>query len=71
MKDTILDLIQAAKGTLNDPVPYVNTAILFGLSALEWDLLFKIILGAASVIWTVFRILNEMKKYRNKSTKQE
>ena len=71
MRDTILDLIQAAKGTLSDPVPYVNTAVIFGLSALEWDLLFKIILGAASVVWTVFRILNEMKKYRNKSNTQE
>jgi hypothetical protein len=52
-------------------VPYVNTAVIFGLSALEWDLLFKIILGAASIVWTVFRILNEMKKYRNKSNTQE
>jgi hypothetical protein len=71
MKDTILDLIQAAKGTLNDPVPYVNTAILFGLSAMEWDLIFKVLLGAASVVWTVFRIMNEMKKYRNKSNTEE
>jgi hypothetical protein len=65
MKDTILDLIQAVKGTLNDPVPYVNTAVLFGLSAMEWDLLFKVLLGAASVVWTLFRIGNEIRKYRN------
>jgi hypothetical protein len=70
MKDTILDLIQAAKGTLNDPLPYVNTAVLFGLSALEWDLLFKILLGAASVVWTIFRIANEIKKYRNNKNVQ-
>ena len=65
MKDSILDLIQAAKGTLNDPVPYVNTAVILGLSALEWDLFFKILLGFASVVWTFFRIANEIKKYRN------
>jgi hypothetical protein len=68
MKDSILDLIQAAKATLNDPVPYVNTAVIFGLSALEWDLFFKILLGFASVVWTVFRIMNEIKKYRNNKT---
>lgn len=60
MKDTV----QIIKGLLNDPVPYVNTTVLFGLSAMQWDLLIKILVAIPSVVWTYFRILNEIKKYK-------
>ena len=60
MKDTLAVL----KGLANDPVPYVNTTVLFGLSEMQWDLLIKILVAIPSVVWTYFRILNEIKKYR-------
>jgi hypothetical protein len=58
MKDTLV----ALKGLLNDPVPYVNTTVLFGLTAMQWDLLIKILVAVPSVIWTYYKILNEIKK---------
>lgn len=60
MKDTV----QVIKGLLNDPVPYVNTTVLFGLSAMQWDLLIKILVAIPSVVWTYYKILNEIKKYK-------
>lgn len=60
MKDTLA----VVKGLLNDPVPYVNTTVLFGLTAMQWDLLIKILVALPSVIWTYFKVLNEIKKYR-------
>ena len=60
MKDTLV----ALKGLLNDPVPYVNTTVLFGLTAMQWDLLIKILVAVPSIIWTYFKVLNEIKKYR-------
>ena len=60
MKDTLAIL----KGLGSDPVPYVNTTVLFGLSAMQWDLLIKILVAVPSIIWTYFRIINEIKKYR-------
>jgi hypothetical protein len=65
MKDTL----QIVKGLLNDPVPYVNTTVLFGLTAMQWDLLIKLLVAIPSVIWTYYKVLNEIKKY--KSNKQE
>jgi hypothetical protein len=62
MKDTLI----ALKGLANDPLPYVNTTVLFGLSAMQWDLLIKILVAVPSVIWTYYKILNEIK--RNKET---
>lgn len=52
------------KGLASDPVPYVNTTILLGMSAAQWDLGLKILLGLASVVWTYLRIINEWKKYK-------
>ena len=60
MKDTLI----ALKGLANDPLPYVNTTVLFGLSAMQWDLLIKILIAIPSVIWTYYKILNEIKKYK-------
>ncbi len=60
MKDTLTIL----KNIVADPVPYVNTTVLFGLSAMQWDLLIKILVAVPSVIWTYFRIINEIKKYK-------
>ena len=65
MKDTL----QILKGLVTDPVPYVNTTVLFGLTTMQWDLFLKILIAVPSVIWTWFRILNEIKKY--KSTQNE
>lgn len=67
MKDTLAVL----KGLANDPVPYVNTTVLLGLSEMQWDLLIKILVAIPSVIWTYFRILNEIKKYRETNTKSD
>ena len=65
MKDTLI----ALKGLANDPLPYVNTTVLFGLSAMQWDLLIKLIVAIPSVIWTYYKVLNEIKKYKEtKST---
>ena len=67
MKDTLAVL----KGLANDPVPYVNTTVLFGLSEMQWDLLIKILVAIPSVVWTYFRILNEIKKYRETKSKED
>ena len=58
------DTLQVLKGMVSDPVPYVNTTVLFGLSAMQWDLFIKIAVAVPSIIWTVFRVLNEIKKYK-------
>ena len=64
MKDTLAVL----KGLANDPVPYVNTTVLFGLTAMQWDLLIKILIGLGSAVWTYLRIANEWKKYKSKQS---
>jgi hypothetical protein len=58
------DTLQILKGLVADPVPYVNTTVLFGLSAMQWDLFIKIAVAVPSIIWTYFRVLNEIKKYK-------
>jgi len=58
------DTVQILKGLVSDPVPYVNTTVLFGLSAMQWDLFIKIAVAVPSIIWTYFRVLNEIKKYK-------
>jgi len=60
MKDTM----QILKGLATDPVPYINTTLLFGLSEMQWDLLIKILIAVPSVIWTWFKVANEIKKYK-------
>lgn len=67
MKDTIA----IAKNLVNDPVPYVNTTVLFGLSAMEWDLAIKLLVAIPSVIWTYFRLLNEIRKFKQAKQIQE
>jgi len=64
MKDTLI----ALKGLANDPLPYVNTTVLFGLSAMQWDLLIKLVVAIPSVIWTYYKVLNEIKKYKETKT---
>lgn len=61
MKDTM----QIIKGLATDPVPYINTTVLFGLSTMQWDLLIKILVAIPSVIWTWFKVANEIKKYKS------
>ena len=63
MKDTL----QILKSLANDPLPYVNTTVLFGLTAMQWDLFIKILVAIPSVIWTWFKVANEIKKFRQKS----
>jgi hypothetical protein len=58
------DTLQVLKGLGSDPVPYINTTVLFGLTAMQWDLFIKIAVAIPSIIWTVFRVLNEIKKYK-------
>jgi hypothetical protein len=60
MKDTL----QVLKGLANDPTPYVNTGVLIGLTAMQWDLLLKILIAIPSVIWTWFKVVNEIKRYK-------
>ena len=66
MKDTM----QILKGLASDPVPYINTTVLFGLSTMQWDLLIKVLIAIPSVIWTWFKVLNEIKKYKQNKTEQ-
>jgi hypothetical protein len=67
MKDTL----QILKGIANDPVPYINTTVLFGLTTMQWDLFLKILIAIPSVIWTWFRVLNEIKKYRSSQNEEK
>jgi hypothetical protein len=67
MKDTL----QILKGIVNDPVPYINTTVLFGLTTMQWDLFLKILIAIPSVIWTWFRVLNEIKKYRSSQNEEK
>ena len=62
MKDTLAVL----KSLANDPVPYVNTTIFLGLSAMQWDLMIKIVIGLGSAVWTYLKIVNEWRKYKEK-----
>lgn len=56
--------LQIVKGLVSDPVPYINTTVLFGLSAMQWDLAIKLLVAIPSVVWTYFRLLNEIRKFR-------
>ena len=67
MKDTLI----ALKGIANDPLPYVNTTVLFGLSSMQWDLLIKILVAIPSIIWTYYKILNEIKKSKETNSESD
>jgi hypothetical protein len=58
MKDTI----QKIGEIIVSPVPLVNVTVLFGLTAGQWDLLMKIIVGLLTAVWTGVKIWKEYKK---------
>lgn len=60
MKDTI----EIVKNVVKDPVPIVNTTVLFGMTAMEWELFFTVMVGFASIVWTAIKISNEWYKSR-------
>jgi hypothetical protein len=62
------DTIQIIKGLGNDTVPYVNTGIFLGMTAMDWDLALKVILGGVSILWTILKAINEYKKLRSGET---
>lgn len=59
------DTLQVLKNVIKDPVPAVNTVVIFGMTAMEWELFFTVVLGFASVVWTVVKIINEWVKFQN------
>ncbi len=59
MKDTVL---QVAKNVIKDPVPVVNTGLILGMTAMEWEVLFTVIVGITTTVWTVLKIINEFYK---------
>jgi hypothetical protein len=61
------DTLEVLKKLANNPVPYVNSGVFFGMSAMDWDLALKVLLGLASITWTVLKIVNEYKILRSKS----
>lgn len=68
MKDTL----ELLKNVVRDPVPAVNTTVILGMSALEWELFFTVAVGFASLIWTGLRISNEYYKMKqNRETKSQ
>jgi hypothetical protein len=58
------DTIKVLRSLASEPLPYINTTVLFGLSYMQWELLFKILIGFASLTWTVLRIYRELKKIK-------
>jgi hypothetical protein len=65
------DTIQIIKGLGNDTVPYVNTGVFLGMTAMDWDLALKVILGGVSIIWTILKGVNEYKKLKSGETTTE
>lgn len=62
------DTLSVLKSLSNEPLPYVNTGVFLGMSVMDWDLAFKVLLGLASVTWTVLKIINEYKVLRKSAT---
>ena len=58
------DTLNVLKGLSNDPVPYVNTGVFLGMSAMDWDLGLKVMLGVASIVWTFLKIYSEWTKIK-------
>ena len=58
------DTLKVLRSLASEPVPYINTTVLFGLSYMQWELLFKILIGFASLTWTGLRIYRELKKIK-------
>jgi hypothetical protein len=61
------DTLEVIKKLANDPIPYVNTGVFLGMTAMDWDLALKVLLGIASVTWTFLKIINEYKILRSRS----
>ncbi len=61
------DTLEIVKKLATDPIPYVNTGVFLGMTAMDWDLALKVLLGLASVVWTFLKIINEYKVLRKKS----
>jgi hypothetical protein len=58
MKDSLNKIAEI----IVSPVPLVNVTVLFGLTAGQWDLLMKIIVGLLTATWTAIKIWKEYKK---------
>jgi hypothetical protein len=56
------DSLQKIAEIIVSPVPLVNVTVLFGLTAGQWDLLMKIIVGLLTAVWTGVKIWKEYKK---------
>jgi hypothetical protein len=66
------DTLEIVRNVVKDPVPLVNTVVIFGLTEMEWELFFTVAVGFASLIWTGIRIANEVKKLKdNKGNSSE
>ena len=62
------DTLEVVNKLASDPVPYVNTGVFLGMSAMDWDLALKVILGLVSIGWTILKIINEWKRMRENKT---
>lgn len=65
------DTIEVIKKLANDPVPYVNTGVFLGMTAMDWDLALKVLLGLASVTWTFLKVINEYRILKSKNETSE
>ena len=60
------DTLEIAKKVMIDPLPYVNGAVFLGMTAADWDLGMKIIIGVGSIIWTWWKVYHEWQARREK-----
>lgn len=58
------DTVAIIKNTILSPVPIVNTALFLGMNEADWDLVMKVLIGFASLVWTCAKIYIEIKKAR-------
>ena len=61
------DSLEVVKKLISDPIPYVNTGVFLGMTAMDWDLALKVFLGIASITWTFLKIINEYKILKDKT----
>ena len=66
------DTLQIAKNVIKDPVPVVNTGLILGMTSMEWEVVFTVLVGTTTTVWTVMKIVNEFYKAKeNIETKEE
>ena len=66
------DTLQIAKNVIKDPVPVVNTGLILGMTSMEWEVVFTVLVGTTTTVWTVLKIVNEFYKAKeNIETKEE